>query len=397
MLVELLHQLGLVGGDDGRELGGLLGQQGIDLEGLPRVEGLVLGVVPASPEAHAAGAHRGPEVGAAVALGQSEVDLLVDPGVDDVGVLEEDGQAGPAGVDRGGQALGQLLPGLAAVGRLVEVVAGLAVDVGPGPAVELVGLGDDDVEIARVDDEFSDAAVGEGPAPLPGLAAVGRHVEAALGVRLVVVELALGGDVGDVRVLGIDLDLGNEVALGEPDVGPGLAGVDRLPDAVAVGARAGVHRLARPQVEDLGIGRGDAQRAHAHVAVLVENGLEVRAGVLGLPHPAARGEDVVGRGLSGGHGELGDPAREVDGPDPAPGQQIEIVGRDLRLGRDRPPGAQDEAQGQKDRERTGETGRHRFPSCGFLSGRNGHVAFKTTGGRRFFHREGQSIRKCGRS
>ena len=269
--------------------------------------------------------------------------------------------AGPAdlGVDR--KAFGELLPGLAAVGRLVEVVARLAVDEGPGPAVGLVGLGDDDVEVARVDDEVADAAVVEGPGALPGLAAVGRLVEAALAIHGVVVELAFRGDVDDVRVLGVDLDLVDEIALFEPDVRPGLPGVGRFPDPVAVGARAGVHRLARAEVEDVGIGRGDGERAHAHVAVLVEDGLEVRARVLGLPDPAAGGQDVVGRGLPGGHGEFGDPAREVDGPDPAPGQLVEIVGRDLRLGHDRAPGAQDEAQGQEEREETGQTSRHRIP------------------------------------
>jgi len=50
--------------------------------------------------------------------------------------------------------------------------SGLAVDIGPGPPVELIGLGDDDVEVARVDDEVADAPVGERPEPLPRLAAV---------------------------------------------------------------------------------------------------------------------------------------------------------------------------------------------------------------------------------
>jgi len=64
------------------------------------------------------------------------------------------------------QAALELLPGLAAVDGLVEVIARLAVDVGPAPAVKLVGLGDDDVEIARIDDEVADAPVIEWPEPL---------------------------------------------------------------------------------------------------------------------------------------------------------------------------------------------------------------------------------------
>src|SRR4030065_97119 len=143
-----------------------------------------------------------------------------------------------------------LFPGPSAIDGLVEVIARLAVDIGPAPPVEPVGLGDAAVKIARVGDEVADAPVVEGPEPLPGLAAVDRLIEAALAVRLVVVELAFGRDVDDVRVLGIDL----------------------------------------------------------------------RAGVLGLPDAAAGGEDVVGRGLTRGHGELRDPAREIDRADPAPAE-----------------------------------------------------------------------------
>ena len=200
-----------------------------------------------------------------------------------------------------------------------------------------------------------------------------RLVEAALAVHLVVVELAFGRDVDDVRVLGVDRDLGDEVALLQADLRPGLAGVGRLPDAVAVGARAGVHRLARAEVEDLRIGRRDGQVAHAHVAVLVEDGLEVRAGVLGLPEAAARGQDVVGRRLTRGHGELGDPAREGDRADPAPAELVEVVGRDLGLeGRS---GAQDQAQGEERREKAGQTTGHYFLLL-ILSGQIATSAFR---------------------
>ena len=344
--VELLEQIGFVLGGQGRELGRLLGQVGIDLERLELGEGEILGP---QPGRGAAAETAQAEVGSAVPLGQTEVDALVQPGINDLGILLEDGQAGAAelGLDR--QALGQHPPGLAAVHGLVEVVAGLAVDIGPGAPIGLIGGGDDDVGIARVEDEIGRAPVldaGGQEDVGPGLAAVRALVQAALAVHGVVVELALGRDVNDVGVLGVDRDLGDEEALLQADLGPGLAGVRRFPDAVAMGRGPGVHRLARAQVKDRGIGRRDGHIAHAHVAVFVEQRLEMDAAVLCFPQSARGGQDVIGLALAAGNRKLGDAAGERDRPDPAPGKLVEVLGRQRRLGQGRGPQTEDASQGQ---------------------------------------------------
>ena len=347
-LVQLLDEVGFRLGLYRRELDHL-GDGRVDLEGLEPVE---IPAVAEQPER--------PEVGTPVAQGESQVILLVDPGVDDVRVLLEDGQPGAAEIDPDGQALGELLPGRSPVGRLVEIVARLAVDVRPGPPEGLIGGGDDNIRVAGVDDEIRHSPVLDGEDVGPGLPPVDRLEQAPLGFRPVVIKLAFGRDVDEVRILGVDGDLRDIIALFQAGPGPGLSGVGGLPDAVAVGAGAGVHGLPCAEIEDVGIGRRDRQIAHAHVAVLVENGLERDSRVLGFPEAAAGRENVVGDGLAAGHGEFGDPAREIDRTDPAPGELVEVIGRerDRALGPGQAGGRQQDGQNQDAELHCPKTGDH---------------------------------------
>ena len=68
---------------------------------------------------------------------------------------------------------------------------------------------------------------------LPGLAAVGGAIDAAL--RVGGEGIAQGGDVDDVGIRGMDADGGDLADVAQADEGPGLAGVGGLVDAAADG------------------------------------------------------------------------------------------------------------------------------------------------------------------
>ncbi len=120
----------------------------------------------------------------------------LDESVDGVGLGRGDGEADAAHLLLR-QAARDLLPGLAAVGRLVEARFGAAVDQGEDVAPALVGSGDQGVGVARVHDHVGDAGVlADRENGRPGLASVGRLVEATVAAGGP--ERALGGDVDGV-------------------------------------------------------------------------------------------------------------------------------------------------------------------------------------------------------
>ena len=86
-----------------------------------------------------------------------------------------------------------------------------------GLAAELPHAGVEDRRLLRIEREVGAAGVGvDVEHLLPGLAAVGRLVDAALLVRAP--QLAGGADVDRVRRLGIDLDAGDALGVLQPDV-----------------------------------------------------------------------------------------------------------------------------------------------------------------------------------
>src|SRR5262249_41574055 len=153
--------------------------------------------------------------------------LGFDQGIDPPAVRRRHGDPHLA-PDAGRQPLaGQLLPAVAAVARDVEATSRPAARHLPGAAAGLPEAGEDDVGVARVR--------GAGPFVLlqhllPGLTAVFGAVDAAL--RVGAEGVAEDGGEGDVGIAGVD-DHGADLPLLCPDVGPGLAAVDRLVDAVA--------------------------------------------------------------------------------------------------------------------------------------------------------------------
>ena len=123
----------------------------------------------------------------------------------------------------------------------------------------------------------------------PGLAAVGRLVDAA--VRRVAPQLARRAGVDGVAVLRDRRRCSRCARVRQAHVGPGLAAVGRFVDAVA--DRDGVARpaLAGADPDHLRVGRIERDRADRLHRLLVEHRLEGRAAVDRLPHAAGRGAD----------------------------------------------------------------------------------------------------------
>src|SRR5262249_10541204 len=142
---------------------------------------------------------------------------------DDVRVARGDGERDAAQLLLGQAGL-ELLPGLAAVGGLVDAALGAAVDERPDVPPALVGGVEQDVRVARGEDDVGHAGGRAGGDDLlPGLAAVGGLVEAA--VPAGGPERALGGDVDDVGVARVDEDAADVLGALQADVAPGLAAV----------------------------------------------------------------------------------------------------------------------------------------------------------------------------
>src|SRR5262249_28077116 len=131
------------------------------------------------------------------------------------------------------QAAGELLPGVAAVGRLVDAALGAARLQRPGPSVDLPEAGIKHARIRRVHDEVARARLVRDEQDLvPALAAVFRAEDAAL--RVAAPHVALRRDVDEVRVLRMHAHAGDLVRVLQAHVDPGFAAVGRLVDAVAV-------------------------------------------------------------------------------------------------------------------------------------------------------------------
>src|SRR5262249_37937778 len=114
----------------------------------------------------------------------------------------------------------------------------------------------DDARVRRVHGEIDGAGVVAALEDLfPGGAAVGGAVDAAHFVRAP--EVAERGAIDDVRVLGVNADGADMVGILKADVAPGVAGVDGLVDAVAVGGVAADAGFTHTGVNDVGVGIGD--------------------------------------------------------------------------------------------------------------------------------------------
>ena len=154
---------------------------------------------------------------------------------------------------------------LAAVGRLEEAAARAAARHLVLDAVGLPQRGVHHVRVLAIDRDVDRAGLAVAEQHLlPALAAVGRLEHAALVAVLAVrpksATKTMSGLVGWMRIF----EIASESR--EADVRPGLAGVGRLVDAVAGHDVAADARFAHADVDDVGIRFGDGDRADRRAA-----------------------------------------------------------------------------------------------------------------------------------
>ena len=117
----------------------------------------------------------------------------------------------------------------------------------------------------------------------------------------------------DVGVLRVDRDPRDPPGLLQAHLLPGLAGVGGLVDPVAQRDVGADERLAGADPHDVGIGRGDRDRADGLRGLVVEDRAPVDSAVDGLPHAARGRADVVGVRVARHSDDGGDPvARRAD-------------------------------------------------------------------------------------
>ena len=127
---------------------------------------------------------------------------------------------------------------------------------------------------------------------------------------------------------GADL-LGSTVrAAAQAEVGPGLAGVSGLVDAVAGGEVRALQAFAAGDVDGVGIGVGNSDRADGAGGLVVPEADPGLAGVGGLPDAAVDRAEIEGGGLGGNPGE-GAGAAGAQGADLPPAHVAEEVRVDL--------------------------------------------------------------------
>ena len=237
-----------------------------------------------------------------------------------------------------GQAGRQLLPRLAAVGRLVDaaLVGRAAAHDVPALAEALVDRRVEHARVLPVDlDVASAVLVVDEQRLLPRLAAVDRLEDAALGGRAEGrAERRRPDDVGVARVHADAADLAALAQAGELEA---LAGVGALEDAAPDDHVRADGRRAGADVDVVGTRRGDVDRAdRAGRDLAVADRVPVDAGVVGLPHAATGGADVEGVRLLPHARQAGD-AAAASGTHVAPAQPLigavrhEPIGVGLRM------------------------------------------------------------------
>src|SRR5262249_25519795 len=137
-------------------------------------------------------------------------------------------------------------------GRRAELL--LRVAAGETVPARAVGGGVQRARLARVNGHVDEAGLLVEELDLgPGPAAVAGLVQPALGVWRP--DVAQGRDVDDVRFLGMNHDPANVPSVAQAGVVPGLAAVGRFVNAVAIADAVARVGLAGADIEDIGIGR----------------------------------------------------------------------------------------------------------------------------------------------
>ena len=215
-----------------------------------------------------------------------------------------------------------LAPGVAAVGGLVQAAARTAARHLVFDAVGLPQRGEHHVRVPAIDRDIRGAGLRVLEQHLlPRRAAVGALEDAALVARHAV--LAEVGDEHDVGIRRMDADFRDRVGVGEADVGPGLARVGRLVDAVAGHDVAADARFTHPDVHRVGVRLGDSDRPdRCALDLTIGDRRPVHAAVGRLPQAAADGAEVAFL-RPPFHARHGNRSAAAERTDAAPAERIE--------------------------------------------------------------------------
>ena len=225
---------------------------------------------------------------------------------------------------------GDLGPVIAAIGRLPEAAPCAAADEKPRLAPRLPEAGVEHVRVRRVHRQVGGTGrvVAEQDL-LPRLAAVLRAIDAAFRIRPE--HVAECGDIGDVRIGGVGDDPTDVLRGGESQVTPRLAGIHRLPHAIAVRHVAANRRLAAARPHDVRVALEECHGADRAAEVIVGHRIPRLPAIGRLPHAAACGRDVILiRALGGSHhrGHSSGVRRADEVPvDPLPDRRVDRAGR----------------------------------------------------------------------
>ena len=195
--------------------------------------------------------------------------------------------------------LREVRPGVAAVVGAPQTRARTAGVDRPERAAGLPGGGEDAPRVRRVEREIDGAGLlTDVEDELPRVAAVGRAVDAPLGVVLRCV--AERGHVDEVGVVRVHEDLADVAGLLEAGMGPRRAPIAGAVDAVAVADVDADRRFAGAGVDHVRIRLGDRERTdRARVQEAVGDALPVGACVVGAPHATGDGAEVEDAALVG--------------------------------------------------------------------------------------------------
>ena len=171
-------------------------------------------------------------------------------------------------------------PAHAGIGALPQAAARPAAVEAEGGSPPLIGRGVEHVRIRRIDgDVGGTGVVVDLQRARPGRAAVGGPVDAAIAARSP--DRSLRGHVGDGRVRRVQRDPADVPAGPQSDVGPGLAGVGALVDAVAPPDALPVRPFPGADPEDGRVGLEQGDVAHRVHRLALEHRLPRDAGVTG--------------------------------------------------------------------------------------------------------------------
>src|SRR5260370_32597055 len=111
--------------------------------------------------------------------------------------------------------------------------------------------------------------------------------------------MSQSGDERDVRIFGVHDQAADGTGVAKPDKLPGLAGVDGFVYSVSADDVAANASLSRADINDVGIGFGNRERADGRrsVPLLVKEGLPIEAAIRGLPYAACDAAEITGLAL----------------------------------------------------------------------------------------------------